>query len=191
MGHHTDGIPVSGRLRLPDRSGSGTSLAARDDGGTLPDLRTPARGRGQWRGSPGAHGVATLLPSPLVVAQWINAQYYFSAVAPTVFGAGDKTTHNVVGDVGVMRGAHGDLRTGLPWQALFSHEPGTTPDAVSLAHPPARLLGVVVADPAAVLEIISRHDGVGQLICNKWIHLVCIDRGQALKQRRDLTRQPW
>ena len=142
-------------------------------------------------GDPDAEILELLLTAPLVVAQWINAQYYFSAVAPMVFGAGDKTTHNVVGDVGVMRGAHGDLRTGLPWQALFRNEPGTTPDAVSLVHPPARLLGVVVADAAAVLNIVSRHDGLGRLICNEWIHLVCVDRGHALRLGRDLTWQPY
>lgn len=139
---------------------------------------------------PDAGILEVLLTAPLVVAQWINAQYYFSAVAPAVFGAGDKTTHNVVGDVGVMRGAHGDLRTGLPWQALFRNEPGTTPDAVSLVHPPARLLGVVVADAAAVRDIVSRHDALGRLICNEWIHLVCVDRGHALRLGRDLTWQP-
>lgn len=138
-------------------------------------------------GDPDAGILEVLLTAPLVVAQWINAQYYFSAVAPSVFGAGDKTTHNVVGDIGVMRGAHGDLRTGLPWQALFHDEPGAAPDAVSLMHPPVRLLGIVVADPAAIVDIVTRHDGLGQLICNEWIRLVCIDRGQALRLRRDFT----
>ncbi|MBU3750171.1 MAG: DUF2309 domain-containing protein, partial [Mycobacterium sp.] len=60
----------------------------------------------------------TILTAPLVVAQWINCQYYFSTVAPKVFGAGTKTIHNVVGTVGVIAGHNGDLQLGLPWQSV-------------------------------------------------------------------------
>ncbi len=132
-----------------------------------------------------------LLTAPLVVAQWISAQYYFSAVAPNTFGAGDKTTHNVVGDVGVLQGAHGDLRTGLPWQALFRSQPGTQPDSVSLVHEPARLLAIVAADPAQVMRVVSRHRVLRQLIGNQWIHLLCLDEGRTLRLGHDLTWQDW
>ena len=128
-----------------------------------------------------------LLTAPLVVTQWINSQYYFSAVAPEVFGSGDKTTHNVVGDVGVLRGAHGDLQTGLPWQALFRSEPGSRPDAESLVHEPVRLLAVVVADPAMVRTIVGRHEGLRNLVSHEWIRLVCVDRGESMRLRPDLT----
>ncbi|HWI03261.1 MAG TPA: putative inorganic carbon transporter subunit DabA, partial [Acidimicrobiales bacterium] len=56
----------------------------------------------------------TIMTAPLVVAQWISAQYYFSAVDPDQFGAGDKTLHNPVGGIGVMLGEGGDLQVGLP-----------------------------------------------------------------------------
>jgi hypothetical protein len=55
---------------------------------------------------------------PLVVAQWISMEYYFSAVDPTVYGSGSKVTHNIVSGVGVMLGSHGDLRSRLPLQSM-------------------------------------------------------------------------
>ncbi|MEO6999071.1 MAG: putative inorganic carbon transporter subunit DabA, partial [Terracoccus sp.] len=131
-----------------------------------------------------------LLTAPLVVAQWINAQYYFSAVDPETFGAGDKTTHNVVGDVGVLTGAHGDLRTGLPWQSLFRQPPGTGPLSQSLAHEPVRLLAVVDADPDLVVDTVKRHVTLTQLVGNEWIRLVCLDAGRAIALRPDLTWRP-
>ena len=59
---------------------------------------------------PDGSALETILTAPLVVAQWINCQYYFSTVAPEVFGAGTKTIHNVVGTAGVIAGHEGDLR---------------------------------------------------------------------------------
>ncbi|HEV2758834.1 MAG TPA: putative inorganic carbon transporter subunit DabA, partial [Acidimicrobiales bacterium] len=56
----------------------------------------------------------TIMTAPLVVGQWISAQYYFSAVDPDQFGAGDKTLHNPVGGIGVVLGEGGDLQVGLP-----------------------------------------------------------------------------
>ncbi|OFE17720.1 hypothetical protein BA895_14635 [Humibacillus sp. DSM 29435] len=132
-----------------------------------------------------------LMTAPLVVAQWINAQYYFSAVDPDTFGAGDKTTHNVVGDVGVLTGAHGDLRTGLPWQSLFRQPPGTGPLSQSLVHEPVRLLAVVDAEPDVVAGIVERHETLTQLVGNEWIRLVCLDAGQAITLLPDLTWRPW
>lgn len=135
--------------------------------------------------------IEQLLTAPLVVAQWINAQYYFSAVDPDTFGAGDKTTHNVVGDVGVLTGAHGDLRTGLPWQSLFRQPPGTGPLSQSLAHEPVRLLAVVDGDPDQIVGIVRRHETLTQLVGNEWIRLVCLHEGRAVTLRPDLTWRPW
>ncbi|HET8956835.1 MAG TPA: putative inorganic carbon transporter subunit DabA, partial [Microcella sp.] len=45
---------------------------------------------------PDGTALTTILTAPLVVAHWINAQYYFSSVDPDVFGAGSKTVHNLV-----------------------------------------------------------------------------------------------
>jgi uncharacterized protein YbcC (UPF0753/DUF2309 family) len=58
------------------------------------------------------------MTAPVVVASWISLQYYGSAVAPEVFGGGNKLIHNVVGGIGVIEGNGGRLRPGLPWQTL-------------------------------------------------------------------------
>ncbi len=64
---------------------------------------------------PDGAALETILTAPLVVAQWINCQYYFSTVAPDVFGGAGtkKTIHNVVGTAGVLAGHSGDLQLGL------------------------------------------------------------------------------
>lgn len=132
-----------------------------------------------------------LLTAPAVVGQWINAQYYFSTVAPQVFGAGDKTTHNVVGDVGVLTGAHGDLRIGLPWQALFSADPAWVPG--SSAHEPVRLLVIVAAKPHAVRTVVLRQPGLQQLVANDWLRIVSLNGEPATAHQlsRTLVTEPW
>ncbi len=85
----------------------------------------------------------------MVVAHWINAQYYFSTVDPEVFGAGDKALHNPVAGVGVLSGAGGDLQVGLPWQSVAA------PDG--LYHEPLRLLAVVQAPLERLDAVIARN----------------------------------
>ncbi|SNR94636.1 hypothetical protein SAMN04488107_0784 [Geodermatophilus saharensis] len=105
----------------------------------------------------------TILTAPLVVAQWINAQYYFSTVDPEVLGAGTKTVHNVVGDVGVLSGTGGDLRLGLPWQSVA--------DGDRLVHEPMRLLAVVEAPLARTAGVLARNRELAQLFANEWLAL--------------------
>ncbi|QNN54383.1 putative inorganic carbon transporter subunit DabA [Nocardioides mesophilus] len=136
----------------------------------------------------------SLLNAPAVVGQWINAQYYFSTVAPDVLGAGDKTTHNVVGDVGVLTGAHGDLRLGLPWQALFAADPAEVPPPG--AHEPVRQLVVVAAAPEAVLAVVRRSTVLQRLVCGEWLHLACLSPDDGADRRvhlvtTDLRTTPW
>ena len=114
-----------------------------------------------------------ILTAPTIVTQWINSQYYCSTVAHSALGAGDKATHNVVGDVGVLTGSHGDLRIGLPWQAVFTHDPRT--GAHTRRHDPARLTVVVWAHPTAIMRIVSSHENLAQLVTNQWIHLVAVN----------------
>lgn len=132
------------------------------------------------------HGVLeALMTAPVIVSQWISAQYHLSSVAPDVFGAGDKTTLNVVGDVGVLSGAHGDLRLGLPWQSLFSAPPtGTVRQAG--AHEPVRHLVVVAAEREAVRAVVSRHEVLRQLVTHGWARVVVVDDGAHALQP-DLT----
>ncbi len=111
-------------------------------------------------------GVAleTIMTAPLVVAQWISSQYYFSTVEPDVFGAGDKMLHNPVGGVGVVVGQGGDLAVGLPMQSVMLGE--------QRAHDPLRLLAVVQAPLDRIEGIILRNGGLRQLVEGEWIHVV-------------------
>ncbi len=110
---------------------------------------------------PGGAGLETILTAPLIVAQWINHQYYFSTVAPEVFGAGTKTIHNVVGTAGVLAGHNGDLQLGLPWQSVAVGD--------RLVHEPLRLLAIVQAPISRIDAIIDRNPVLQQLLDNEWI----------------------
>jgi uncharacterized protein YbcC (UPF0753/DUF2309 family) len=106
----------------------------------------------------------TILTAPMVVAQWINAQYYFSTVDPRRHGAGDKTLHNPIGSVGVLEGSGGDLRTGLAWQSVATDE--------GPYHEPLRLLTVVDAPVERIENVIARNTILQQLFDGAWVHLV-------------------
>ena len=123
----------------------------------------------------------TILTAPLVVAQWINCQYYFSTVAPQVFGAGTKTIHNVVGGVGVIAGHTSDLQLGLPWQSVS--------DGERLLHEPVRLLAVVQAPLSRIDEIVERNPILQQLFGNDWVALAARERPGQDWQR--WTRAGW
>ncbi|MEZ5116442.1 MAG: putative inorganic carbon transporter subunit DabA [Candidatus Nanopelagicales bacterium] len=135
----------------------------------------------------------TLLTAPLVVAQWINAQYWCATVDPARFGAGDKTTHNVLASPdgapaplsGVLTGAAGDLRIGLPWQAVSDRAPGTDGfDAAAPVHEPVRLLAVVCAGTDAIDAVLARHEGPGRLVEGRWLTLVSLGPEDGRLRRR-------
>lgn len=109
----------------------------------------------------GGEALETILTAPLVVAQWINSQYYFSTVAPETFGAGSKTIHNVVGTAGVLSGHIGDLRLGLPWQSVA--------EGGRLRHEPLRLLAVIQAPLVRIDTIVERNPILARLFGNEWI----------------------
>lgn len=126
----------------------------------------------------------TILTAPLVVAQWINSQYYFSTVAPGVFGAGTKTIHNVVGNVGVLAGHSGDLRLGLPWQSVgHGHRH---------VHEPQRLLAIIEAPLTRVDAVISRNPILQQIIGNDWITVAARARpGEPWQRWTHTAWRPW
>ena len=134
-----------------------------------------------------ADGVAleTILTAPMVVAHWINAQYYFSAVDPDVLSAGDKTAHNIVGGIGVIQGASGDLRAGLPLQSVF--------DGESAYHEPMRLLVVVQAPLTLLNAVVARNPVLRELFDGQWVHLAAReDESDGWKIRqRDGTWECW
>ncbi|HJR75388.1 MAG TPA: DUF2309 domain-containing protein [Nitrospiraceae bacterium] len=109
----------------------------------------------------------TIMTAPLVVAQWINMEHYFSTVDNEVYGSGSKVYHNVVGRVGVMTGVWSDLRIGLPAQTVFN---GPVP-----YHEPMRLLAVIEAPPKRIQSIINRHPLLEQLFNLEWVTLLALD----------------
>lgn len=111
-----------------------------------------------------------IMTAPLVVAQWINMQYYLSTVDNDVFGSGSKVLHNVVGDFGVMRGASGDLQLGLPWQSVMAAD-GTR------EHEPMRLLALIQAPREAIDQVLAKHQSLADLVKNRWLRLVALETG--------------
>ncbi|MBS1303685.1 DUF2309 domain-containing protein [Loktanella sp. SALINAS62] len=133
-----------------------------------------------WRADNGFATLELILTAPVVVASWISLQYYGSTVAPQVFGGGNKLIHNVVGGIGVVQGNGGQLRPGLPWQAVHD---GETP-----AHDPLRLSVMIDAPTEAITEVLRKHDQVRQLFDNGWLHLFALDSGKIrARYRSSLT----
>jgi hypothetical protein len=133
---------------------------------------------------PDGTALETILTAPLVVAQWINAQYYFSTVDPDVFGAGSKTIHNVIPGVGVLSGHTGDLRLGLPRQSVAV--------GGELVHEPMRLLAVVQAPLDRIQAVVDRNPVLQDLIGNDWLAVAARERPGRPWQRRTPTGwQPW
>lgn len=130
---------------------------------------------------PDGTGLETILTAPVVVAQWINHQYYFSSINPDLYGAGTKTVHNAIGTIGVLTGQGGDLRRGLPWQSVGV---GT-----ALLHEPLRLAVIVQAPLETIGQIISRNQVLRDLFDNEWITITA--RGQSTDPWMHYTRYGW
>lgn len=116
-----------------------------------------------------------IMTAPMVVASWINLQYYGSTVNNRAFGSGNKTLHNVVGQLGVLEGNAGDLKVGLPWQAVH--------DGYRLMHQPLRLNVLIEAPEAEINRVIAKHLSVRELVDNAWVHLfVLVDEGRTIRR---------
>lgn len=122
-----------------------------------------------WRRDEDFSILELIMTAPMIVASWINLQYYGSVVDNSAFGSGNKTLHNVVGQLGVLEGNAGDLRSGLPWQSLH--------DGHSLVHEPVRLHVFIEAPVEAIQRVLRKHSGVRALVENRWIHLFALDGG--------------
>ena len=120
---------------------------------------------------PDGDALEAILTGPMVVTQWINAQYYFSTVDNAVYGSGSKVTQNPVGNVGVYQGNGGDLMTGLPLQSLMitDDEP---------YHQPLRLSTVVHAPVERVTDILVDHGELTEILDNNWLSLTVVDPTQ-------------
>ncbi|QLF68424.1 DUF2309 domain-containing protein [Peteryoungia desertarenae] len=120
-----------------------------------------------WRNDQEFKVLELILTAPVVVASWISLQYYGSAVAPSLFGSGNKLLHNIVGGIGVFEGNGGLMRAGLPWQSVH--------DGEKLMHEPLRLSVMIEAPCEAMTDILRRHPGVRELFDNGWLHLFSLD----------------
>ncbi|QEH36704.1 hypothetical protein OJF2_52890 [Aquisphaera giovannonii] len=135
-----------------------------------------------WRTDPTGKYLATILTAPMVVAQWINSQYFFSALDNVAYGSGSKVTQNVTGKIGVMQGNASDLMHGLPLQSVHASDEKPY-------HEPLRLLTAVFAPREMIDPIIQRQEVLRKLFGNGWVQLACIEPedGRAYRLNRDLT----
>lgn len=122
-----------------------------------------------------------IMTAPMVVANWINMQYYGSVVDNQHFGSGNKVLHNVVGGaIGVLEGNGGDLRTGLSLQSLH--------DGKQWVHEPLRLSVFIEAPQAAMDAVIAEHELVRELVDNGWLHLFRIAGDGSVYRREEHAR---
>lgn len=128
-----------------------------------------------WRKDAGFDVLTLIMTAPLVVASWINLQYYGSTVNNRVFGSGNKVLHNVTGALGVLEGNAGDLKVGLPWQSVH--------DGTRFVHEPLRLNAFIEAPVQAIDGVIARHETIRNLVDNAWIHLFAISESGRVSHR--------
>ncbi len=132
----------------------------------------------EWRKDDGFGVLELIMTAPMVVANWINMQYYASVVDNRNFGSGNKVLHNIVaGSIGVLEGNGGDLRVGLPLQSLHNGE--------RWIHEPLRLNVFLEAPQSEIDRIIAKHELVRQLVENHWLFIFQIDVGGVIYQRHD------
>ncbi len=137
-----------------------------------------------WRRDEGFGVLELIMRAPMVVASWINLQYYGSTVNNRAFGAGNKVLHNVTGTIGVLEGNAGDLKVGLPWQSVH--------DGRRFMHEPLRLNVFIEAPLEAINAVIAKHASVRELVDNRWVHLFAMsERGLVShRYRGQLTWMP-
>ncbi|MEH6828327.1 YbcC family protein [Parasphingorhabdus sp.] len=128
-----------------------------------------------WRADEGFGVLELILTAPVVVASWINLQYYGSTVMPEQFGGGNKLLHNVVGGIGVIEGNGGNLRPGLAWQSIH--------DGDEYVHEPRRLTVCIEAPREAIIDILAKHEAVRELFDNGWLHLFALDDNGLMRWR--------
>ncbi|MGZ3757357.1 MAG: DUF2309 domain-containing protein [Mucilaginibacter sp.] len=130
----------------------------------------------EWQKDYDGKSLTSILTAPVVVGQWINAQYLFSTLDNVAFGAGSKVTKNITGKIGIMQGNASDLMNGLPLQSVFTSD--DTP-----YHIPMRLSVIVYAPKVKIDEIIEQQEILRKLFGNGWIHMICFDPEDEQKYR--------
>ncbi|MCC5815842.1 MAG: DUF2309 family protein [Leptospira sp.] len=120
-----------------------------------------------WKNDKDCKTLELLLTAPVVVASWINLQYFASTVTPSLFGAGNKLIHSIVGNFGVFEGNSWDLKAGLPLQSVH--------DGIKFIHQPIRLQAIVEAPIEYIEKVLAGNQGISQLVDGEWIHLIAWD----------------
>ncbi len=116
-----------------------------------------------------------ILCAPVVVASWINLQYYASRIDPVRYGSGNKVLHNVAGGLGVFEGNGGDLKVGLPLQSIH--------DGKVFTHEPRRLAVYIEAKPERIREVLAKNPSVRQLFDHEWLHLFSLQASDCFRYR--------
>lgn len=116
---------------------------------------------------PDGNILANIVAAPVIVAHWINAQYYFSTVSNEQLGACNKAIHNVIPNIGVMEGNLSDLKIGLPQQSIMYKN--------QFVHQPVRLLVVIYGKRALIEQVINNNPTVKQLVDGLWVSLKIIE----------------
>jgi uncharacterized protein YbcC (UPF0753/DUF2309 family) len=130
-----------------------------------------------WRQDEQGQVLELILTAPLIVASWINLQYYASAVDNRRYGSGCKTIHNVVGKFGILSGVESDLQTGLPWQSVAVGE--------RRQHQPLRLQAIIAAPREMIQSVVAKHQHLRELLRGEWIHLLSLDSNTVWQWRAD------
>jgi len=117
-----------------------------------------------------------ILCAPVVVASWINLQYYASRVDPERYGSGNKVLHNVVGGLGVLEGNGGDLKVGLPLQSIHNGK--------DFVHEPRRLAVYIEAAPDRINAVLNQHPAVRHLFDHEWLHLFSLQGNVCVRYRK-------
>lgn len=128
-----------------------------------------------WKEDKGYGVLELIMTAPMVVTSWISLQYYASTVDNRVFGSGNKTLHNVTAGLGVLEGFSGDLRVGLPWQAVH--------DGENFQHDPVKLNVIIEAPMEAMSDILARHQSVRNLCDNGWLNLLAMNEEGRVSHR--------
>ncbi|MGM0981880.1 MAG: putative inorganic carbon transporter subunit DabA [Pseudomonadota bacterium] len=113
---------------------------------------------------PDGRTLEALMSAPMLVANWINLQYYASTADHDRHGAGNKLLLSVVGGhIGVIEGNSPQLRIGLPWQSLH--------DGGDWRHEPLRLTVIVDAPRERIEGVLARQPDVARLVDHRWLWL--------------------
>lgn len=110
----------------------------------------------------------TILTAPVVVASWINLQYFGSTVDPKLLGAGPKNLHNRIGRIGVVLGDQMDLRVGLPEESVFEF-------GGNWRHEPLRLQVVVEDSRQRIDGILRKRREIGELVEHGWVRMFALE----------------